>query len=329
MTADILVLFMPTRFFTRPCRSGDLIWFCLIWCLVIYSTQAWAGPAANAGDTGDIGNRFYDDPKHGWFWYEDPPPEPEKEADQQESVPPEKVDAKPARKVPSLDAYTIDELWTMHPDEFQGLLNDLQKKAVQAPTEQNILEYLTMQDVARRKALAYTNAVQYVTQKHTGLFNINQVYPVAGPGVSARVQLQQDEISGTIDRARDDHALIMFTSPGCPYCVKQGQILTYFAERYSWQIKTVDISRQAQAAARFNITTTPTLLLIKRGQDTSMPVATGVITLSELERKLYQAIRYLRGQTSMDSFMTYEFQKGGAFDPTSILEKKQPWKNAP
>jgi hypothetical protein len=31
----------------------------------------------------------------------------------------------------------------------------------------------------------------------------------------------------------------------------------------------------------------------------------------------------------MDSFMTYEFQKGGAFDPTSILEKKQPWKNAP
>jgi len=60
-----------------------------------------------------------------------------------------------------------------------------------------------------------------------------------------------------------------------------------------------------------------------------MPVATGVITLSELERKLYQAIRYLRGETAMDSFMTYNFQKGGAFDPASILGKKQPWKDSP
>lgn len=315
---------MPTRFSTKPCRSGDLIWFCLIWCLVICCTQAWAGTAESTA-----GNRFYDDPKHGWFWYEDPPPELEEQPEHPEIETDGKKAVATPRKVPSLDAYTIDELWTMHPDEFQGLLNDLQKKAVQTPTEQNILEYLTMQDVARRKALAYTNAVQYVTQKHTGLFNINQVYPVAGPGVSARVQLQLDEISGTINGARDDHALIIFTSPGCPYCVKQGQILTYFAERYGWQIKTVDISRQTQAAARFNITTTPTLLLIKRGKDEYMPVATGVITLSELERKLYQAIRYLRGQTSMDSFMTYEFQKGGAFDPTSILEKKQPWKNSP
>jgi conjugal transfer pilus assembly protein TraF len=284
--------------------------------------QPCAVTAGTIADGGEEGNRFYSDTKHGWFWYEDPPPETEEETKQVQND-------KPPRPVPSLDANTIDELWNMHPDDFQGLLNDLQKEAVRAPTEQNILEYLTMQDVARRKALAYTNAVQYVTQKHTGLFNINQVYPMAGPGVSARVQLQQEEISGTINRARDDHALIIFTSPGCPYCVKQGQILTYFAERYGWQIKTVDISRQTQAAARFNITVTPTMLLIKRGQESYMPVATGVITLSELERKLYQAIRYLRGETSMDSFMTYDFQKGGAFDPASILGKKQPWKDSP
>jgi conjugal transfer pilus assembly protein TraF len=273
-------------------------------------------------------NRFYNDTKHGWFWYEDPPPVQEEEP-KIEQAQTERKPAQIIRKEPSLDNYSIETLWNMHPDEFQNLLNGLQKKAVQTPTEQNILEYLTMQDVARRKALAYTNAVQYVTQKHTGLFNINQVYPVAGPGVSARVQLQQEEIAGTINRARDDHALIMFTRPGCPYCVRQEQILSYFAERYGWQIKTVDISRQVEAASRFNITVTPTLLLIKRGQDASMPVATGVITLSELERKLYQAIRYLRGETAMDSFMTYEFQKGGAFDPASILGKKQPWKDMP
>ena len=320
---------MPTTSSTRLCRSGDLLRLCLACCLLFFSVQTGAAAAGSAVDDPQEGNRFYSDTKHGWFWYEDPPAVLEEEPEEPEMPSIDQKASQTIRKEPSLDNYSIETLWNMHPDEFQNLLNGLQKRAVQAPNERNILEYLTMQDVARRKALAYTNAVQYVTQKHTGLFNINQVYPVAGPGVSARVQLQQEEIAGTINRARDNHALIMFTSPGCPYCVRQEQILSFFAERYGWQIKTVDISRQPEAASRFNITVTPTLLLIKRGQDASMPVATGVITLSELERKLYQAIRYLRGETSMDSFMTYEFQKGGAFDPASILGKKQPWKDMP
>jgi hypothetical protein len=55
-------------------------------------------------------------------------------------------------------------------------------------------------------------------------------------------------------------------------------------------------------------------------------VAAGVITLSELERKLYRAIRYLQGATRNDNFLMYDFQKGSALDPTSILNKgKQPW----
>jgi conjugal transfer pilus assembly protein TraF len=320
---------MPTTSSTRLCRSGDLLRLCLAFCLLFFSVQTGAAAAGSETEVPQEGNRFYSDTKHGWFWYEDPPAVREEESEEPEMPPIDQKASQTIRKEPSLDNYSIETLWTMHPDDFQSLLNGLQKKAVQTPTEQNILEYLTMQDVARRKALAYTNAVQYVTQKHTGLFNINQVYPVAGPGVSARVQLQQEEISGAIDRARDDHALIMFTSPGCPYCVRQEQIMSFFVERYGWQIKSVDISRQPEAASRFNITVTPTLLLIKRGQDASMPVATGVITLSELERKLYQAIRYLRGETAMDSFMTYNFQKGGAFDPASILGKKQPWKDSP
>jgi len=45
------------------------------------------------------------------------------------------------------------------------------------------MEDLTMQDIARRKALAYTNATMYVTQKYGELFNVNQVYPTAGPGM--------------------------------------------------------------------------------------------------------------------------------------------------
>jgi conjugal transfer pilus assembly protein TraF len=215
----------------------------------------------------------------------------------------------------------------MYPDDFQELLNVLQKKAVQTPTEQNIMEYLTMQDIARRKALAYTNATMYVTQKYGELFNVNHVYPTAGPGITARVRMQQNEIFQTISRAGNDHALIFFVSPGCGFCEKQAGILAYFKDKYGWQIKTVDISRNINAAARFNITITPTLLLIRKGQEKYMTVTSGVIALSELERKLYRAIRYLQGNIRGDTFLMYDFQKGSAFDPTSILDKgKQPWK---
>jgi len=67
--------------------------------------------------------------------------------------------------------------------------------------------------------------------------------------------------------------------------------------------------------------------LIKNGSEQSMPVSVGVVAQSELERKLYQAIRYLGGETNIETFQTYEYQKGGALDPGSILEtEEQPWR---
>ncbi len=302
---------MQMRFSIKPCRSGSL---CLLWlgCLLMIAGNAIAA---------DQGNRFYDDTRHGWFWYEDPLPMQEETDVKSESA------EKSPRKIPSLDNYSIDQLWNMYPDDFQNLLNVLQKKAVQTPTEQNIMEYLTMQDIARRKALAYTNATMYVTQKHSELFNVNHVYPTAGPGITARVRMQQNEIFQTISRAGNNHALLFFVSPGCGFCAKQAGILAYFRDKYGWQIKTVDISRNINAAARFNITITPTLLLIKKGQEKYMTVTSGVIALSELERKLYRAIRYLQGNIQGDTFLMYDFQKGSAFDPASILDKgSQPWK---
>jgi len=310
---------MQTTFSIKPYRFGRQIRLWIV-CLCMFAGNA---SAADLETMHDNQNSFYNDTKQGWFWYENPLPEQKEQEKQLE--PSEKL----SRLVPTLDAYSIDELWNMYPDDFQELLNLLQKKAVQTPSEQNILEYLTMQDIARRKALAYTNATMYVTQKHSDLFSVNHVYPTTGPGVTARVSMQKEEIFQTINRAGNDHALVFFVKPGCGFCEKQAGILSYFVDKYGWQIKTVDISKNLNAAARFNITITPTLLLIKKGQDNYMTVASGVIALTELERKLFRAIRLQQGNTREDTFLMYDFQKGSAFDPTSILHKgKQPWKSA-
>ncbi len=298
-------------------------WLCC-WLLVITVTTM-----ALAEEVPSPEPAFYETAKEGWFWYHDPPPEVPEESDSHNNS---TITREAGPKVfetrnPSMDKYTINDIWNLHPDEFQGLLNGVQKKAVQTPNEKNILEYLIMQDVARRKALAYANATKFVTQKYSDKFNINQVYPTTTPGISARVQEQQKEISSTILAARENHALLFFVAQRCGFCDKQAAILTYFVEKYGWQIKPIDIGRHTTLAARFNITTTPTLVLIKDGTEQSMPISVGVVALSELERKLYQAIRYLGGETNIDTFQMYDYQKGGALDPGAILEtEEQPWR---
>ena len=298
-------------------------WLCCLLLVITMTTKALAEEVLSPEPV------FYETAKEGWFWYHDPPPGVAEEADShnKSTITREAGPKAFEKKNPSMDKYTIKEIWNLHPDEFQGLLNGVQKKAVQNPNEKNILEYLIMQDVARRKALAYANATKFVTQKYSDKFNINQVYPTTTPGISARVQEQQKEVSGTILAARENHALLFFVSQGCGFCDKQAAILTYFVEKYGWQIKPIDIGRHSTLAARFNITTTPTLVLIKNGTERSMPISVGVVALSEMERKLYQAIRYMGGETNIDTFQTYDYQKGGALDPGAILEtEEQPWR---
>jgi len=300
-------------------------WMCC-WLLVITMTSKALAEKSPESPT-PATPAFYEITKEGWFWYHDPPPEAPKQIDTSQAVITREAGPKAFEtKNPSMDNYSIEEIWNLHPDEFQGLLNGVHKKAVQTPTEKNVLEYLVMQDVAGRKAMAYANASRYVSQKYSQMFTSNLDFPTTAPGVSAKQQAEQNEISGFIQKAKDDHALLFFVSQGCSFCEKQAAILAYFVEKYGWQIKPIDIGQDTTVAARFNISTTPTLILIKNGSAQSMPVSVGVVSMSDMEKNLYRAIRYLNGETNIENFERYDFQQGGAFDPGAILEQgKQPW----
>lgn len=291
---------MQTAFSRKHTPSGRAV-LLLCFCAVLFTGL----PNAVAGEE----QQFYHTAKKGWFWYEKPAPEPEEN------------ELPATRTLPALTDYSTEQLWDMHPDDFQALLMEFQKKAVQRPTEQNVLEYLTMQDMARRKAAAYANVASYVLQKHASL-DMGRDYPVTAPGVIARVKMQKEEIAATIQTAAEDHALLYFYSPDCSYCAEQQQILRFFTDHYGWQVKGIDINKNLSAAARFNITTTPTLLLIGKGREEYIPVASGVVALDELERRLYRSIRLLNGQITPQGYSVYDFQKGGGLDPESILQKE-------
>jgi len=197
------------------------------------------------------------------------------------------------------------------------------KKAVQRPTEKNIFEYLTIQDIARRKSLAYASVMSYVVQKHPEL-STKTVYPVTTPGQAAVVSMRTREQDQTIRGGEDRFALIMFTREQCDFCKAQQSILAYFVNKYGWPVRMVDIEENPSTAARFNVQMTPTIILVDRRSGKYMAVSVGVISMSELSLKLYRTIRYLRGEITPQQWFMHDFERGRSNDTLEYTKNSVP-----
>ena len=256
---------------------------------------------------------YYKDYKRGWFWYE-----------QQKA--PEKPKEEPEQKhrVPSLADYTAEQLWDMHPDDFQALLTDFQKKAVWRPTPENVEEYYYVQDIARRKALAFTNVAEYVMQKDPEL-SLSKDYPTVVPGQNALVRSREQgsETRGSCG-PKGITASSSSTRPRASTARSRNRSCGSSRDRYGWEIKRIDFTRERGLADRFGVTIVPTILLVYRNSAEAIPVSAGVISMTEMEDKIYRGIRLLAGEITPQEYSIYDFQKGGAFDVTApALRRKE------
>ena len=75
-------------------------------------------------------------------------------------------------------------------------------------------------------------------------------------------------------------------------------------------------------AETFNVTTTPTLIIVGRKSGEYLIVSSGVISLADMEERIYRGVRLLEGETTADNYSTYDYQKGGVLDPKSIFKNK-------
>jgi conjugal transfer pilus assembly protein TraF len=251
---------------------------------------------------------YYSDSQHGWWWYErDKPLEENKEAKQKATSQNEE------KTYPSLSVYPEARLWDMDPEEFQKTFDGFRAKAIRWPTEENVTEYYKVSDIARRKALAFTNSSQYVWQIHPELSTIAD-YPTNTPGMQAKYGMEQEEQARVLQENRDDFALVMFVRPGCDFCAEQRKIVKWFTDTTGWMVKEVDITQQPDLASQFGVSITPTMILIHKGSKEYMPVSAGVITATEIEDKAYRTVRLLKKEITPEEYSLYEFQRGGSFD---------------
>ncbi|OPY70758.1 MAG: hypothetical protein A4E57_00375 [Syntrophorhabdaceae bacterium PtaU1.Bin034] len=255
---------------------------------------------------------YYKDYKRGWYWYEREQPKKDEP----------RADAAPKHRVPVLKDYTAQMLWNMHPDDFQALLMDFQKKAVMMPSERSVAEYYYVQDIARRKSLAFANVTAAVMQKYPEL-SVAKDYPTATPGRSALTRMEQDEVAKKIRGSAADYGLIYFFSSTCQYCVEQEKIVGYFEERYGWEVKRIDLTQNTGLASLFNVTTVPTIILVFRHSQDPIVVSAGVVSLEDMEERIYRGIRLLAGEISPEEYSLYEFQRGSTFDVHAPLLRER------
>lgn len=281
----------------RSCKTAAV--------LVVFST--FLASACLAQPATQQPGYYGDETKKGWWWYEKMI-EPDKDEEKPPGLTNEIQGPKKYPRDFTLDNVTTEDLWTMHPDDFQSLYDTIHKKSVQYPDDEKAMkEYFVMTDMARRKALAFANSNQAFLMKNPD-YNMAGTIPLAAPGKAAANKMQSDEKSQVIRQGQDDHALIFFWKPGCQFCEAQASILKIFTDKYEWNIKKVNITENPAAGNMFGVQTVPMVILVKKGNEEHVTVSVGVATAYEIEEKVYRGMKMLGGEDA-SSYSTYEYEK--------------------
>lgn len=258
---------------------------------------------------------YYRDSQKGWWWG-DRTVEEQQEEPEKKKTDPKKEEPQGPWSPPSLNTYSYQDVWNMHPDDFYQLQEAYKKKAVQQPTEDNVRDYYELSEIARKKSAGFTSVSQYVWQKHPEL-TVAKDYPITTPGNLSRTMQANDEKKAVLRANKEDYAIIYFWRQGCSYCEEQSKILKWFQQQSGWIVKPVNIQENPHLAAKVGVEITPTIVMIKKGQQEHFPISSGVISADEIEDKAYRAVRLLNKEISPEEYSLYDFQKGGGFDVNS------------
>lgn len=237
----------------------------------------------------------------GWYW-KNPVPETE-----------EKTEDKEERKeLPPLPSES--ELMSMHPKDIEKMQEEYLDQAVWRPTPQNVANYVIMKDVMRRKSKAFTAVHSMVVQLQPEL-NASKDYPGNSRGRQEFQEARNTEIDQFLLSKKNEYAYILLTSDNCPRCENQKQILSFMQNSIPWRVEEINITGRPDVALRFNISYTPSLIMISPYSDSHMPITAGIETQDRIKANTYRSIHLLEGTMKPEQFFMLEHERGGSMDP--------------
>ncbi len=244
---------------------------------------------------------FYEKGREGFYWYE-----------KKLSIEEEK-----AFEQPPTDPYTYSELWLIHPEKLQHILKNRMNLAIQAPTEENVYRYIQIQDVAKRKSMAFAGVMGMVSQTHPE-FSGNNLTGMTLAGKQTYLRNKGKHRKELLSTGSQDYALIVFESDGCGYCDAQRPIIEAFQDNHGWAVKYVDIYEHANLADKYSIDMTPAIMMLCKASQKIIHISKGVVSLAELQNRIAQAIRYISGESEPERW----FSGHGVMDPLKFVDRR-------
>ncbi len=237
--------------------------------------------------------------KQGYWWYQAPPAPPEK---------PDEADVLVKPVIPPMA-----ELATWTPPKIRKLIEQQRDYAATVLTVDAVADFWRLQDFARRKARAFAGVTQIAMLQYPEL-NSKSANPMVADARS-ELTAEKDATRRSYLRAHaGEFALVMFSRSTCGYCRVQWPIIQRFQEEMGWQVTLMDIDKRPEVRERFGVEITPTTMVIRRGSQQRMIIASGVEAYPNLAQMAYQAVRLLRGDIRPEQFMTGPGEDAGFFD---------------
>ena len=241
--------------------------------------------------------------KQGYWWYAPTPkPAQDKTAD---------PDALMKPVIPPMA-----ELATWTPPKIRKLIKQQRDYAATVLTVDAVADFWRLQDFARRKARAFAGITQIAMLQHPEL-NAKSANPMVGDARSELTAYKDNFRRQYLRAHAGQFALVMFSRSSCGYCRVQWPIVQRFQDEMGWQVTLMDIDRRPELAQRFGVEITPTTMIIRRGSQQRMVIASGVEAYPNLAQMAYQAVRLLTGDIRPEQFMTGAGEEDGFFDALS------------
>lgn len=230
--------------------------------------------------------------REGYFFYTAPEPTAvELESEKKSPVP-----AQESAQVQKLQKYAGKVPWahvmTMHPDDFQKLMEEQLKHAVQDPSDQKrVDDYVALQMVAINRAEQFQQAWARTLTRYPALDPTAQRPPTR---VASQVALhiKMEGMQRVIVEMREKMGILVFTRPDCPFCLQQAEIMETFAQKWGWEhVQAIDITRYPFLSDEYGVSLVPDIFLVANldGEVQRRRLRAGLTTVSELEAGLMEA----------------------------------------
>ncbi len=187
--------------------------------------------------------------------------------------------------------------------EIKAKLEDLKIRAVIYPTEANTLEYIAYQQEQLERSSKFSQAWQRVLRNNPNL-DYTVSTPISGIGNQLVEEIKRKDLNNILSGLNERYGLFFFYSSRCVHCHKYSPILKVFADTYGLKVMPVSIDggflpewpnsvinngqlEQLGLADK----PVPSTILFDTKSKQLLPIGFGLLTISELEERIYTIVR--------------------------------------